>query len=174
MSDYSIMQLLTIINQFIKMYYYTIAIFASLLFLFSACGEEEVQPLEEAEVDDVQIVRISSVGDEMRFDKSEIRVKANQPVRIILENEATMNVMMHNILIVNEGTVNEVGQAALNAGDNDYVPDNPNVLFASDLAGPGETVEFEFMPPEPGTYEFACTYPGHYSTMRGAFIVEEE
>ncbi|MEX0929875.1 MAG: plastocyanin/azurin family copper-binding protein [Balneolales bacterium] len=151
-----------------------ISLFTILLCL-SACGEEEVQPLEEAEVqENVQIIELSSVGNEMRFDKEEIRVTAGQPVRIVLVNEADMDMMIHNVVIVTEGSVQEVGMAAIQEADNDYVPDMPEVLFASSLADPGETIEFEFDPPEPGTYEFVCTFPGHFTTMRGLFIVEEE
>lgn len=150
---------------------YFLPVLIALLFL-SSCGEEEVRPLEDDE--NVQIVRLRAVGDEMLFDKDEIRVTHNQPVRIILINEATMDVMKHNVLIVNEGASQDVGMAAIAEAENDYIPDVPEVLFASALAEPGETIEFEFMPPEPGTYEFVCTYPGHFTTMRGLFIVEEE
>lgn len=145
-----------------------------LILLISGCGKEDVQPMEEAEVDEnVQIINLRSVGDEMRFDTDEIRVKAGQPVRIVLINEATMDMMIHNVVIVSDGSSQEVGMAAVTEVESDYIPDHPDVLFASDLAGPGETVELEFNPPGPGTYEFVCTFPGHFSTMRGTFIVEE-
>ncbi|MEX0772667.1 MAG: plastocyanin/azurin family copper-binding protein [Balneolales bacterium] len=159
------------------MYYYSTCILAFLLFILSSCsGEEGNQSQEEAAANDgnVQVIELRSVGDQMQFDKDEIRVSPNQTVRIVLINEATMDAMKHNVLIVNEGTVNEVGQAAMSEVDNDYVPESPDVLFASALAEPGETVEIEFTPPGPGTYEFVCTFPGHYSMMRGTFIVEEE
>ncbi|MEX0772668.1 MAG: plastocyanin/azurin family copper-binding protein [Balneolales bacterium] len=158
------------------MYHYTIFILASLLFVVISCGEEEVQPLEFAELDEnnVQLVRLRSAGNEMLFDRDLIRVRPDLPVRIILINSATMNVMKHNFLIVNSSSVEEVGQAALDAAETGYVPDTPDVLLASELTDPGETIEFEFMPPEVGTYEFVCTYPGHYTTMRGMFLVEEE
>ena len=41
----------------------------------------------------------------------------------------------------------------------------------SKLAAGGETVDVTFVAPEPGTYPFICTMPGHYIMMKGKLIV---
>ena len=83
--------------------------------------------------------------------------------------------MQHNVVILAPGAdINAVGVAAMGAGpDNDYVPaDDENVLFYTTIAKPGEKTEVEFTAPEPGEYPFICTFPGHYSLMKGIMIVE--
>ena len=40
------------------------------------------------------------------------------------------------------------------------------------MIGGGETDVIEFPAPEKGTYEFLCSFPGHYGMMKGKFIVE--
>jgi len=47
-----------------------------------------------------------------------------------------------------------------------------DVIAASDLAMPGETVVLEFKAPSKGNYEYLCTYPGHGEIMRGYFFVK--
>ena len=48
------------------------------------------------------------------------------------------------------------------------------VLAASAMAGPGETVEVTFkVPTAPGTYPYLCTFPGHFAAgMRGTIVVK--
>jgi len=67
----------------------------------------------------------------------------------------------------------EIAMKAIDAGPNmKYVPNNDNVIAASDLAMPGETVVLEFKAPDKGNYEYLCTYPGHSEIMRGYLIVK--
>ena len=40
------------------------------------------------------------------------------------------------------------------------------------MIGGGQSDTIEFDAPEPGTYDFICSFPGHYSVMKGKFIVE--
>jgi azurin len=42
---------------------------------------------------------------------------------------------------------------------NNYVPSGKNVVAASPLAAPGETVEVTFKAPAPGAYQFISTFP---------------
>ena len=48
------------------------------------------------------------------------------------------------------------------------------VLAATTMAGPGETVEVTFkVPTAPGTYHYMCTFPGHFAAgMRGTIVVK--
>ena len=85
--------------------------------------------------------------------------------------------MLHNFVVVQPGTSNEVGSAALNLGLNaekmNYVPNSANVLNHTKLLQPGtaETIYF-VAPTKPGNYTYVCTFPGHYTVMLGTLKVE--
>jgi azurin len=60
-----------------------------------------------------------------------------------------------------------------NAQARGFVPDSPNVLFASPLLNARESTVVAFdAPTEPGEYPFVCSFPGHWLTMRGVLTVE--
>jgi len=123
---------------------------------------------------------ITVAGDEMKYDRSELRVKANSHVKLTLINKATMSTMHHNIIIYDFQGMNrskaldQIGELAFKAGEaSNYVPQVPGILAASPMSLPGQTVTVEFDAPPPGEYLFLCTFqPAHYKTMNGAFIVE--
>ncbi|MFN5664281.1 MAG: plastocyanin/azurin family copper-binding protein [Bacteroidota bacterium] len=45
-------------------------------------------------------------------------------------------------------------------------------MAGSAVSQPAATVTVEFTAPEPGTYTYICTYPGHWMAMQGTLIVE--
>ena len=47
-----------------------------------------------------------------------------------------------------------------------------SIIAATKLLGGGETDTVIFDAPAAGTYEFLCSFPGHYAIMKGKFIVE--
>ena len=85
------------------------------------------------------------------------------------------SVMGHNWVLLKQGTViNEFGQKAVQAKDNDYIPEGTDaVITHTKMIGGGEEVTIEFEAPAAGEYDFICSFPGHYSVMNGKFIVEE-
>ena len=119
---------------------------------------------------------IGAVGNtmaEMKFDVENITVDEGSWIRITLVNEGIDIAMQHNIVFIKYGTRKEIATQAIDAGpDMKYVPNNDNVVAASDLAMPGETVVLEFKAPPKGNYEYVCTYPGHSEIMRGYLIVK--
>jgi azurin len=53
-----------------------------------------------------------------------------------------------------------------------YVPAIPEVLFATTLVDPGQTLTVQFkVPDEPGDYPYVCTFPGHWRVMNGIMHV---
>jgi azurin len=114
-------------------------------------------------------------GNQMAFATTEMTVQPGQEVTIVFENTATSPAMQHNVVVLNtaeDETIKRIGQAAASASN--YVPDDPAVLAATDVAKPGETTEVTFTAPDtPGEYTYVCTYPGHYVSMQGTLIVEE-
>ena len=160
------------------------------LFVFVGCGGEtsstdsptatdatatDAPSATETSSDGVQEVVIQPVGDQLKYAQEEFTVKAGAQVKLVMDNIATLEAMQHNIVILAPGTdINTVGVAAMQAGpENDYVPaDDESVLFYTAIAKPGEKTMVEFTAPtEPGEYPFICTFPGHYSLMKGVMIV---
>ncbi len=124
-----------------------------------------------------EVIEIKLTGDDqMRFDKKEIRVREGQTVRLTFEHVGKMakNVMGHNFVLLTPGTdINQFGQEAVAASDNDYIPQNTNKVIANTkMLGGGESTTIEFVAPKAGTYDFICSFPGHYAIMRGKFIVQ--
>ncbi|WGF92167.1 azurin [Aequorivita marisscotiae] len=137
--------------------------------------EEKAAP---AETTDDTVANITIEGnDQMKFNKSEIRVKAGQKVVLTLKHVGTMDVtvMGHNwALLTQDADMAAVGQAAASAKDSDYIPTDmtDKIIAHTKMLGGGETDTIEFDAPAPGTYTFMCTFPGHYALMQGKFIVE--
>lgn len=109
----------------------------------------------------------------LRFDISEIRVKAGSKIQLTFNNNDDM---LHNLIITEPGAANQVGEAALALGlqgsEQQYVPDIPEVLYHTQLLQPesSETIYF-VAPTRPGTYQYVCTFPGHHALMQGNMVV---
>lgn len=134
---------------------------------------ERVNPVTSKEEVAVRTIVINS-NDQMRFDLSEIRVKAGETVRLTLNHKGKLpeNVMGHNFVLLSRGTdISSFSAQAMNAKANDYIP-STGVIVHTDLIGGGESSTIEFQVPQRGTYDFICSFPGHYSMMKGKFIVE--
>lgn len=122
-----------------------------------------------------QRITIKTVEYQLKFDTELITVKAGSLVEIVLEN---VDEMPHNLLVIKPGTLNTVGAAAdelardVNAGKIHFVPQIPEVLYATTLLEYGESYTLRFrVPTEPGDYPYVCTYPGHWRVMNGIMRV---
>ncbi len=172
------------------------------LILFIGCGggdTDEQQQAESGETDEVRTIEIIGV-DQMRFAVEEnqegisvgdpvgddllllesITVQPGERVRIVLITQSEMNptAMAHNwLLLTQEADAQAFANAAIKAKDNDYVPADmtDQIIAQTGLAAGGETTEITFTAPdETGSYEYVCTFPGHFSAgMRGELIVQE-
>ena len=110
---------------------------------------------------------------DMSYDHKEIRVKEGSTIHLTLMNEGTDPSMVHNFVLIEEGSADKVGPEGLKAGpDMNYVPKIRQVLVATSMVQPKQKTDITFPAPEKGTYDFICTYPGHYQKMNGKFIVE--
>jgi azurin len=110
---------------------------------------------------------------EMNFDQAELRIKAGTTVMLTLINESKDASMLHNFVLIESGSAAKVAAEGLKEGaDNNFTPRIKEMLVSTVMTKPGETDAITFPAPEPGEYEFICTYPGHYTKMRGKFIVE--
>ncbi|HAP69057.1 MAG TPA: azurin [Flavobacteriales bacterium] len=120
-------------------------------------------------------LRLSS-NDQMKYDKSELRVPANSVVTLTLVNEGQMpkSAMGHNFVLLKSGTdVAAFGMKAIEAGiDKDHIPTSNAIIAHTKLIGGGEETTVTFNAPAKGSYDFICSFPGHYALMKGKFIVE--
>jgi len=114
---------------------------------------------------------VGAAGDELAFDVATLSADSGAEVTLTLNNPSAVNT--HNIVIVQAGTKDDVATAGTAAGpDNNWVPPgDPRVIASTVLIGPGESAKVTFTAPEPGTYQFVCTFPGHNFTMFGDFVV---
>ena len=121
-------------------------------------------------------VEIGVIENEMKFNVNSFEVEAGSEVEITFKNT---DFMQHNLLIAEPGSLQTVGEAAdkmamdPNGAARNYIPDLPQVLYATKLVDPREEVRLRFKAPEkPGEYPFLCTFPGHWRIMNGIITVK--
>ena len=129
----------------------------------AGCGgaEAESEPGPESNV------MLTPVGNQMTFEQTEFTVTAGTEVTLTFDNTATSPAMEHNVVLLtnNENdTINRVGNAAVAAADNAYIPDDDAILAYTDLAKPGETVTVTFTAPTPPLASSTTTSPGSTSS----------
>jgi azurin len=134
-------------------------------------GSEESAPKAAG----AAVIKIGVIKNEMKYDIKTFTVEAGTPVEIVFEN---LDFMQHNLVIVQSGALKTIGEAADKLASNprgaemQYVPDIPEVLFATKLVDPQKTERLNFIAPNKvGDYPFVCTFPGHWSIMNGVMKV---
>jgi len=124
---------------------------------------------------DVNNILITS-DDYMKFDTRKITVQSGKIVKLTLKHigQLDVQVMGHNfVLLKKKVDIIEFANKAATARDNQYIPvGSDEVIVYTDMIGGGQETAIEFLPPEPGVYDFICSFPGHYAMMKGKFIVE--
>jgi azurin len=114
-----------------------------------------------------------TANDQLKFDKIELHVKANEKVTLTLKNIGTMpkESMGHNFILLKDGTdLAAFATSAISAPD--HIPANNAAIVAhTKLLGPGESDTIEFTVPA-GSYTYICSFPGHYMTMTGVLTAE--
>ncbi|MCH2109135.1 MAG: azurin [Polyangiaceae bacterium] len=114
-------------------------------------------------------------SDDMKFNAKEIRVKAGSKVKVYLKHVGKLGaeVMGHNFVLLKPGVdMKQFATDAMTAGATDYIPRVDDVIASTRVVGGGRRASVTFDAPAPGTYDFLCSFPGHYSMMQGKFIVE--
>lgn len=145
---------------------------------YSTSSESTSSSEKTSEEGDEQVKEVMLTGnDQMQYNLHEIKVKEGQTVKLTLKHigEMSIDVMGHNFVLLKQGTdIPEFAQAALKAGQaKDFIPENTDQVIAhTKLLGGGESTTIEFQAPKKGTYDYICSFPGHYSLMHGKLIVE--
>lgn len=136
----------------------------------------EVQSVEEEVEKEIIELKVAAIGEtmaEIAFEPSSINVPANSKIKLTFENKSSTAGMLHNFVLVNLGTGQDIATAGIKAGqDNNFVPKDDRVIFYTKVLDLGESTEVEFDAPDKGSYHFICTFPGHYPSMIGRFNVQ--
>ncbi len=115
--------------------------------------------------------------DDMKYDRTLFKVKAGQKITLDFKNigKQPAAAMSHNVVILRQGTdVQAFGEAAIPAAKTEHIPPSmtDDVIAHTKLLGPGQSDEITFTLADPGVYDFICTFPGHFGTMRGKIVAE--
>jgi azurin len=165
-----------------KQFVFTSLLLTSVL-AFTGCGgsgsSETAAPAAPAKsASSAKAIKVTG-NDQMRFNLTEIKVKAGATVVIEMSNIGKLPAaaMSHNFVVLNRPvTAEEFTTFATASSQNPptYIAkDTDLVLVHTKMLGPGESATIEFTAPStPGEYDFLCTFPGHYVTMHGKLIVE--
>lgn len=124
----------------------------------------------------VAVFVIRTVREQMRYDISRLVVEPGKPFEIILEND---DFMPHNLVFVQPGTREAVATRAatmkpeqLDFQGRAYIPDSKDVFGGTRLLDAGQRQTLKVTAPTtPGTYEYVCTFPGHWTLMWGTLVV---
>jgi azurin len=119
-------------------------------------------------------------NDQVKFDKETITVDAScEAITINLKHVGKLpaEAMGHNVVITATADYQAVAQDGLNAGPaGDYLPaDDPRIIAHTEIIGGGETISATFPGNKleaEGDYTFFCSFPGHWTSMKGRLIVE--
>lgn len=140
-----------------------------LAFVFAACSHAPEAPPQEVTI---------SGNDEMKYDLASFEVKPGQKISVTMKNVGTKpkEAMGHNFVLLDKNTdVPKFVEAGQTEKDNEYIASNQtfHVLAKTKITGPGESDTITFRAPQvPGSYQYICTFPGHYvSGMKGVMTV---
>ena len=119
-------------------------------------------------------------NDQIQYDKAELKVSSScEKVKVTLTHVGSLPVdaMGHNWVLSKTADAEALSQEGMAAGlDNNYLPEGDSrVIATTDMIGGGETTSVTFDLADldkAGDYTFFCSFPGHYYSMNGKFIIE--
>ena len=119
-------------------------------------------------------IRIATVPERMMYDVKELTVKSGKKIKLTFANP---DFMPHNLLLVNPGKADEIGNQAMALGakgfEMSFVPENPDILWSTKLVDHDKEQVVDFTAPaKPGDYPYFCSFPGHHLIMRGVLHVK--
>ena len=137
-------------------------------------GQKYVFPTELPADAPVSEIVINS-NDQMKYDQEVLTVSSGSRVQLTLNHTGKISkeAMGHNLVILKQGVdLEDYARRAVNASGSGYIPEGDEAIAYTRMIGGGESTTIRFDAPAAGTYEFVCTFPGHYLAMQGELIVE--
>jgi azurin len=119
-----------------------------------------------------------TVNDEMKYDVSAFEVKPGQKVQLTFKNTGKLpkETMGHEIAVLawNTDAAKFVEDGLAHPETGFIAPEQQaKVLAHTKLLGPGESDTITFTAPGiPASYDYVCTFPGHFASgMKGRMTV---
>lgn len=117
--------------------------------------------------------------DQMKFSVASIEAKPGEQIRVVLKGVGTMPkaAMSHNfvLLAASANPMDFANKSVMAAATSYIAPDlKGQVVAHTTMVGAGETAEVTFKAPaKPGTYNYICSFPGHFAAgMKGTLVVK--
>lgn len=113
----------------------------------------------------------------MRYDIDVFEVAPGETIALTLINPDDL---MHNLLVLKPQADGGMALAQKawtmpDAQEKQYLPDDPAILFATNLLQPEQEETLTFKAPESeGDYPYICSFPGHWMSMRGMMRVTKD
>ena len=155
-----------------------------LALILSSCGETKKEEKPALKIGQTTTKTVNPSGtklaltgnDMMQYDKKELMAKAGEKITLTLRHVGQLEkrVMGHNFVLLKAGTnITGFANEAASAGEAaDWIPnDGAQVIAHTKMLGGGQTDVITFEAPEPGTYDYICSFPGHSGMMRGTLTV---
>jgi azurin len=162
----------------------TYLIMTALALTISSCGETKKEEKTALKIGRNNTESVTPSGtalalsgnDMMQFDKSELMAQAGEKITLTFRHVGQLDrrVMGHNFVLLTPGTdITGFANEAAAAGESaDWIPnDGAQVIAHTKMLGGGQTDVITFEAPEPGVYDFICSFPGHSGMMRGTLTV---
>ncbi|MBL6607779.1 MAG: azurin [Flavobacteriaceae bacterium] len=156
----------------------------ALALTISSCGETKKEEKTALKIGQNNTESVTPSGtalalsgnDMMQFDKSELMTQAGEKITLTFRHVGQLDrrVMGHNFVLLTPGTdITGFANEAAAAGESaDWIPnDGAQVIAHTKMLGGGQTDVITFEAPEPGVYDFICSFPGHSGMMRGTLTV---
>ena len=137
----------------------------------------KVSCMKERMLYSVELMQKSNLGEYKKSLNGDIHAKRNQPIRIEFRNpDATP----HNFVLVKPNSIEEVGLAANNmakdpiaAKSGQFIPKSNKIIVHTKMLKQGESEILRFnAPKKAGNYPFLCSFPGHWTIMKGNLTVK--
>ncbi|HLV23613.1 MAG TPA: plastocyanin/azurin family copper-binding protein [Moheibacter sp.] len=141
-----------------------------------SCGSDPNTVKQEGSVPAVEETVSNEISikatDDMKFDKTEFTVKADEEITLNFTNAGVLPIetMGHNVVVLEKNTdVAQFANASAKAKETDFISELylTDIVAHTKLLGPGESETIKFNLKEPGEYTFICTFPGHWIAMKG-------
>lgn len=137
---------------------------------------------QQGMADDSEVRVIEMTGNnQLEFSVTDIEARPGEKIKVVLTtvSDFPKMAMAHNFVLLDSGVdAAAVASASAKASDNEYIAPEmeDKILEYTGLAGGGETVEVTFtVPKDAGTYEYICSFPGHFSGgMKGTLTVTKQ
>lgn len=137
----------------------------------------KVSCMKERMLYSVELMAKQNLGEYKKSSDGDILAKRNQPIRIeFLNPDATP----HNFVLVQPDSLEEVGLAAnemakdpIAAQNGQFIPRSNKIIAHTKMLKQGEKEFLRFKAPKKsGIYPYLCSFPGHWTIMKGNLIVK--